>query len=513
MKREQTSNLSSPGTNSRRLHRLLPSLNDLLMTSGFQGLLQSHSRSAVVHAAREVLAEIKHEISVGEHTPASLTARLANLLNAIVDELNEASRFSLRQVINATGVILHTNLGRAPLSQSALDHIVEVAKGYCNLEFDIESGERSRRDIHAEALIRRTLMIKTGAAAEGALKAMRALIVNNCAAATFLALNSLAEEAEVIVSRGELVEIGGGFRVPEILAKSGAVLREVGTTNKTRVSDYENAITPQTALILRVHQSNFSIEGFTERPTLQDLVSLGRERSVPVFEDQGTGLIFSLEQYGIAAEPTLLESFSRGADLIAASGDKLLGGPQCGILVGRNDLIERIMKNPLLRAFRADKLTYAALEATLMDHLSEKASSIPVRRMLNSSPAEISERCRVVADEVRSSEFQADVVSVMSVIGGGTAPGARLQSSAVSLRHATVEAQMLLRSLRCMEPPVIGRISDDRVLLDLRTVEPEFDSKLIILLKEQRAGANFTQDHGFDSEEESPGCHRSLNPS
>ena len=436
-----------------------------------------------MHAGREALAQVKREIALGRHTPASLTARLADLLHTISDELMKMSQFSLQQVINATGVILHTNLGRAPLSQSALDHVVAVAKGYCNLEYDLESGERSRRDVHAEALICRLLMTETLTAVDRAIKAPRAVVVNNCAAATFLALNSLAEGAEVIVSRGELVEIGGGFRIPEILAKSGAVLREVGTTNKTRASDYANAITPQTRLMLRVHLSNFSIEGFTERPTLEELVSLGRERSITVFDDQGTGLTYSLKPYGVAMEPTFLESFRGGADLIAVSGDKLLGGPQCGILIGRNDLVDRIRKNPLLRAFRADKMTYAALEATLMDHLSQNADSIPVKRMLNSSLAEICARCRVVADKVRSNELQVEVVSVRSVIGGGTAPGARLESSAVSLRDTRFEAQVLLRRLRSLATPVIGRISEDRVLLDLRTVEPEFDEKLITLLQ------------------------------
>ena len=395
------------------------------------------------------------------------------------------SRYSLQPVINATGVILHTNLGRAPLSHSALDHIVEVAKGYCNLEVDLESGERSRRDIHAESLILRLLRMKTGMDGEELTDDSRAVVVvNNCAAATFLALNTLADGGEVVVSRGELVEIGGGFRVPEILAKSGAMLREVGMTNKTRVSDYESAITPNTALLLRVHQSNFSIEGFTARPRLEELVSLSQRKNVPLFEDQGTGLIFSLERHGIKTEESLLESFRSGADLIAASGDKLLGGPQCGILVGRGDLIERIRKNPLLRAFRVDKLTYAALEATLLDYISETAVSIPIVRMLNTSSDEILRRCHWVRDRVNSKMLSAEVVSVMSLIGGGTAPGARLQSSAVSLRHMALEPQALLHALRRLQPPVIGRISDDRVLLDLRTVEPEFDTKLVCLLQE-----------------------------
>jgi L-seryl-tRNA(Ser) seleniumtransferase len=472
--------------NLESLYRLLPSLNDLLLTASFEPLLQSHSRSIVVGCARATLAQLRQEISDGQHTPTSLTARTASLADDIASDLAMNLRFSLQPVINATGVILHTNLGRAPLSQSALDHIVEVAKGYCNLELDLESGERSRRDVHAESLILRLLRMKAEMIGEKNSDISRAVVVvNNCAAATFLALNTLADGAEVVVSRGELVEIGGGFRVPEILAKSGAVLREVGTTNKTRVSDYESAISPNTALLLRVHQSNFSIEGFTARPKLDELVSLGQRKNVPVFEDQGTGLIFSLERHGTKAEETLLESFRSGADLIAASGDKLLGGPQCGILVGRKNLIERIRRNPLLRAFRVDKLTYAALEATLIDHLAETADSIPIVRMLNTSPAEILRRCLWVADQVNSKKLSAEVVSIMSLIGGGTAPVARLQSSAVSLHHMALEPQALLHALRRLQPPVIGRISDDKVLLDLRTVESEFDAKLACLLQEE----------------------------
>ena len=474
------------GKDIESLYRLLPSLNDLLLTARFEALLQSHSRSIVVASARATLAQLRREISDGPHTPASLTARVASVADDVASDLALNLHYSLRPVINATGVILHTNLGRAPLSQSALDHIVEVAKGYCNLELDLESGERSRRDVHAESLILRLLKIKTEmVGGKNSDIAQSVVVVNNCAAATFLTLNTLADGAEVVVSRGELVEIGGGFRVPEILAKSGAVLREVGTTNRTKVSDYDSAISPNTALLLRVHQSNFSIEGFTARPKLEELVSLGQRKNVPVFEDQGTGLIFSLERHGIKAEETLLESFRSGVDLIAASGDKLLGGPQCGILVGRKDLIERIQKNPLLRTFRVDKLTYAALEATLMDHMSETADSIPIVRALNLAPDEIQQRCQRVASQVNSRKLVAEVVSVMSLIGGGTAPGARLQSSAVSLQHSALGPQALLHALRRLQPPVIGRISDDKVLLDLRTVEPEFDAKLARLLQEE----------------------------
>jgi L-seryl-tRNA(Ser) seleniumtransferase len=466
------------------LYSLLPSINDLLLTPQFSIILQFESHSAVVRSTRVVLFRVRQEITEGLHTPASLNGCLAGLHLAVAEEIRQNKRYSLRRIINATGVILHTNLGRAPLSASALSHVVEVAAGYCNLELDLETGKRSRRDVHAEELLLRLLNIRAGKTDEDSTDAPRAaVIVNNCAAATFLALNSLADEGEVIVSRGELVEIGGGFRIPEILAKSGTRLREVGTTNRTKLADYENAISPSTSLILRVHQSNFSMEGFTERPTLEDLVSLGRRRSIPVFDDQGTGLVFPVEDLGVQAQPTLLDSFRGGADLIAASGDKLLGGPQCGLLVGRFDQIDRIRQNPLLRTFRVDKLTYAALEATLTDYLSENEDSVPVVNMVRLSPLEIQRRSEWVANQVRSDDLFAETVPVFSLIGGGTAPAARLQSSAVSLRHSTLQAQTLLHTLRQLDPPVIGRVSDDTVLLDLRTVEPEFDATLVTLLQ------------------------------
>jgi len=471
---------TDPGLHS--LYRLLPSLDDLLLSPGFSAIVQVESHGTVVRATRAVLVCVRQEIAEGKHTLASLNHRLAELPLAVAGEIDQNKRYSLRRVINATGVILHTNLGRAPLSVSALEHMVEIATGYSNLELDLETGERSRRDVHAEKLLLQLLSIKTRNNDEASAASTRAVVVvNNCAAATFLALSSLAEGAEVIVSRGELVEIGGGFRIPEILATSGARLREVGTTNRTRLPDYENAISADTGLILRVHQSNFSIEGFTERPTLQDLVALGKRKNIPVFNDQGTGLVSSLEDLGAGEEPTLLDSFRLGVDLVAASGDKLLGGPQCGLLVGRVDLIDRIRKNPLLRAFRVDKLTYAALEATLMDHLSEKP--IPIVSMLHTSALEILRRCEWVAGEVCSRDLFAEAVPVLSLIGGGTAPAARLQSSAVSLRHAMLQPQALLRALRRLDPPVIGRVYEDSVLLDLRTVEPEFDVKLVSLLQ------------------------------
>jgi L-seryl-tRNA(Ser) seleniumtransferase len=467
------------GSSDSNLYRLLPSLHDLIETPGFAALLETEPRTSIVHAARRVLSRMQQEIAEGRHTQASLESELLFMQVTVAEDIARTSRYTLRRVINATGVVLHTNLGRAPLSPSALNHILETAGGYSNLELDLETGERSRRDVHAEELLLRVLRGDNRGEAS-----YSALIVNNCAAATFLALNTLAEGGEVVVSRGELVEIGGGFRIPEILAKSGAILREVGTTNRTRLADYEDALSDSTRLILRVHQSNFSMEGFTERPAFRDLISLGKRCNVPVFNDQGTGLITSLEPLGIGSEPTLLDSFHLGCDLIAASGDKLLGGPQCGLLIGRTDLVQKIRKNPLYRAFRADKLTYAALQATLTDYASGKNSTIPVHRMLNASATEIFERCEWISRQVNSSELGAQAVPVLSLIGGGTAPTARLQSAAVSLHHQALQPQALLLALRRLDPPVVGRIHEDQVLLDLRTVEPEFDATLASLLQQ-----------------------------
>jgi L-seryl-tRNA(Ser) seleniumtransferase len=473
-----------PSENQSSLYQRLPSLNDLLLSSSFAPLLETHPRGLIVSAARAVLAQLKQEIREGRHTEASLEREIDQMPAAVGHHIARLAGYRLRKVINATGVILHTNLGRAPLSDSAIAHIIETASGYSNLELDLESGERSRRDVLVEELLLRVL----GEQGDGA-AARSAIVVNNCAAATFLTLNTLAEGGEVIVSRGELVEIGGGFRIPEILAKSGAILREVGTTNRTRLADYERAISPATRLILRVHQSNFSMQGFVERAELGDIVSLSKRFNIPVFHDQGTGLIGSLEFIGVGAEPTLPGSLREGCDLVAASGDKLLGGPQCGLLVGRRELVQSVRKNPLFRTYRVDKMTYAALEATLMDYASEGESRLPVQRMLKAEASEILARCEWISHQLNGRDLRTEAVPVESMVGGGTAPSARLQSAAVALSHALLQPQQLLLALRRLEPPVIGRIYRDSVLLDLRTVEPEFDQTLALLLGQIASGA------------------------
>lgn len=454
------------------LYRKLPSVNDLILTPDFQRLIETHGRDQVVEAVRARLTELRAGIAGGHCSLEMLEHSLGSIAEQVNALLEAGPNYSLRPVINATGVLLHTNLGRAPLSDAALEHVVNVGRDYCNLELDLETGERSRRDVHIEQLLLRVLGVP-----EGDTERWSVLVVNNCAAATFLTLNSMAEKHEVVISRGELVEIGGGFRIPEILEKSGAVLKEAGTTNRTRVTDYEAATTEQTALLLRVHQSNFSIEGFVERPSLHELVTLAKTVGVPLFEDQGTGLIAGLEHLGIAHQPTLRNSVELGVDLIAASGDKLLGGPQCGLLVGRQDLIARVRKNPLLRTFRVDKLTYAALEATLL-----RPESTPLIRMLSAPAEQIERRCREVANAVQTNHLSIAVVPVESVVGGGTAPNATLKSFAVSLRHIHLTAADLLASLRGLDPPLVARIFEDAVLLDLRTVHPRYDATLIRLI-------------------------------
>lgn len=480
---EMAAKAEATGNSVERLYRELPSVNDVLLQ--LDPLLKAHARIRVVGACRAALEEIRREIAQGAQPRETLERRIAELPGTIEKRLKQNPRYSLRPVINATGVLLHTNLGRAPLSRKALEHVVEVAGGYSNLEFDLDSGERGKRDVHVELLLLGLLVPAAGA--DNIPVTHRAIVVNNCAAATYLALHALAEGKEVLVSRGELVEIGGGFRIPEILKESGALLREIGTTNRTRIADYEGAVSPNTGLILRVHQSNFSMEGFVERPSIEELVALGRRVNVPVFEDQGTGLVQPLEEFGISGEPTLVKSLGAGCDLAAASGDKLFGGPQCGILVGKKHLIDEIRKAPLFRTYRVDKLSYAALEATLHQYHSGAAEEIPVIGMLGMDAEAIGSRCVYVANAIDNQELAAEVIAVESVLGGGTAPRARLKSAAISLTHAVLDAEGLLGALRRIDPPVIGRIADDRVLLDLRTVEPGNDSYLIEALSQLRS--------------------------
>jgi L-seryl-tRNA(Ser) seleniumtransferase len=465
------------------LYRGLPSVNEILLSERVELLLRLHPRSAVVEAVRTALDGVRREIASGRIAQEEIPLRMEALPNEVEEMLQQNERPSLRSVINATGVLLHTNLGRAPLSPKAGERVEKIACGYSNLELNLESGERGKRDEHVEGLL-----LALMAESAGLRETHRAIVVNNCAAATYLALRALAAGREVLVSRGELVEIGGGFRIPEILEESGAVLREVGTTNRTRAADYEAALSPATAMILRVHQSNFSMEGFVERPALSELVTLGRRANVPVFADHGTGLIQPLESYGIVGELTMSQSLAAGCDLVAASGDKLLGGPQCGILVGSRKLVDRIRAHPLFRALRVDKMTYAALEATLLEYRCGRAAELPLFRMLAAGAEEIASRCRRVAESLADCGLLAEVVETESKLGGGTSPRTRVRSFAVALRHPRHGADEVLRGLRRLDPPVIGRIEEDRVLLDLRTVDPDGDDELMRALPSLRAG-------------------------
>jgi len=427
----------------------------------------------VTTAAREVLDRLRNEIAASRLDAHGLELALAGIGAEVAKQVKTSLRYSLRSVINATGVVLHTNLGRAPLARAAVDHIADVATSYSNLELDIASGERGKRDVHADSLMARVF------AADG-IEGAATIVVNNNAAAVLLGLNTLAEGGEVIVSRGELVEIGGSFRIPDVMAKSGATLREVGTTNRTRIQDYERAITDRTKLLLRVHRSNFQIVGFTEQPSLEEIVKLARSRKLAVMEDLGSGAIFDLNSIGISGEPGVADSLRAGVDVVTYSGDKLLGGPQAGLLSGRRDIIARIRSNPLFRALRVDKLTYAALEATLLAYVRSDHNAIPALRMMRLTAEEIRARAERLAQTVaaRSARLQVKVDAGKSVIGGGAAPGATLPTFVLAITCEHLSADELAARLRAAEPPVIARVEDGRVLLDLRTVFPDQESVL-----------------------------------
>ena len=348
-------------TAKSELLRQLPSIDELLRSAELAALIEREGRTAVTDASRAVLLRLRQEVSAGRLDGERLQLALGNLSAPIEKQLRSELKYSLVPVVNATGVVLHTNLGRAPLGSSAIEHLVQVATQYSNLEFDIEAGERGKRDVHAQRLLERIF-------AEVREEATSTVVVNNNAAAVLLVLNALAEGGEVVVSRGELVEIGGSFRIPDVMSKSGATLREVGTTNRTRIADYEQVINERTKMLLRVHRSNFEIVGFTEQPSLEQLVALGRKHKIPVVEDQGSGALVELAEFGIGGEGNVFDSLRAGVDVVTYSGDKMLGGPQAGLLTGRADLIATIRRNPLFRALRVDKLTYAMLEATLLSY-------------------------------------------------------------------------------------------------------------------------------------------------
>ncbi len=449
-----------------------PSVDDLMRGPALLSLAAIHGHDSVADAVRAVLARLRQEITSGLLNENALDLALSGLTDAVENQLRQSLGHSLRSVINATGVILHTNLGRAPLADAAIAHIRETAASYSNLEFDLAAGARGKRDVHVDRLFRRLLSEETKAGA------ISTIVVNNNAAAVLLALNTLAEGGEVVVSRGELVEIGGSFRIPDVMSKSGAILREVGTTNRTRVSDYERALTDRTRLLLRVHRSNFEITGFTEQASTADLVALAHKRGVPLMEDLGSGALFDLRSVGIDGEPGVVDSLRAGADIVTYSGDKLLGGPQAGLISGRSELIARMRSNSLFRALRVDKLTYAALESTLLAYVRHDHDAIPTLRMMRLSKDEIGERAKALATCIEAPKLKVEIVNGESLLGGGAAPSSVLPTRLLALACEGLSADELTKCLRESDPPIIARVDEGRVLLDLRTVFPDQDSAI-----------------------------------
>jgi L-seryl-tRNA(Ser) seleniumtransferase len=458
--------------------RRIPSVDSLLQSSEFIELLENRPRSLVLNALRRVLERVRGELATGKRASPPDEAELAE---ATREELRAMDRPSLRRVINATGIPLHTNLGRAPFSGAAREALVAAAFGYSNLEYDIERGERGSRHDHCASLLTEL----TGAGG--------ALIVNNNAAAVVLALNELSEGREVVVSRGELVEIGGSFRVPEIIAKSGARIREVGATNRTHARDYEVAIGPETGVLLKVHRSNFRQSGFVSEVVIETLAAIGRQYEVPVVHDLGSGLLFEGDRaLGLPWEPNVRASLRAGADLVTFSGDKLLGGPQAGVILGRADLVDRLRRNPLLRAVRVGKLTLAALEATLRLWRDAETvrSEVPAVAMIGADPRSLHARAEEIASNLRSKAPRAsiDVVADTAEVGGGSYPGVELESWALRITVPDRSEQELETACRAGEPPVIGRVRDGALLLDPRTVSSDEEEEFIEVVSQALRG-------------------------
>ena len=445
--------------------RSLPKIDELLRQELLQKEIESTGSQMVTDAARDLIEDLRSRILSGEE---EVHTDFQSVVSALLHTLQQTKQPGLRPVLNATGVVLHTNLGRAPLSAAASAAATAVASGYSTLEYDLERGERGSRTSHIEHLLCRLCGCEA------------ATVVNNNAAAVLIALGEIAGGREVVVSRGELVEIGGAFRVPEIMEQSGCFLREVGTTNKTRLSDYERALGENTGALLKVHTSNYRIVGFVEETPLEELVAFGHAHDLPVLYDLGSGALIPPERFGIHGEPDVPSAMRSGADLITFSGDKLLGGPQAGILIGRKTYIDRIKRHPLMRAFRMDKLGLAALEATLQAYLNPERSieEIPTLRMLAQSPECIADRAERLASRLQEAGIACEVLSDVSQVGGGSAPTQLLPTSVVALQD--IDVVKAEAALRCTSTPVVARISHDRLLFDLRTIA---DSDLDLLFQ------------------------------
>lgn len=471
--------------------RQLPAVDKILQDKALDAIRDDVPRSLLTKTIQEVIAGKRELIrkALSEEELELLDISVPTIIKEVIARVKDKIMLHLRPVLNATGVLLHTNLGRAPLPLSAVKALQEVAGSYSNLEFSLQTGRRASRSEHVEELLCRL----TGA--EGA------LVVNNNAGAVFLALNTLAAGKEVIVSRGELVEIGGSFRIPEVMSRSGAKLVEVGTTNKCYLKDYKKAINNRTALLLKVHTSNYKIVGFTAEVPLPSLVKLGREHRLPVMEDLGSGVLVDLRNYGLHYEPTVQDSIAAGADIITFSGDKLLGGPQAGLIVGRKKYIDLIKGNQLLRALRVDKLKLVTLEATLRLYLEEKKAvrEIPILKMLTLSAGELKKRAEKMAAVLEGklagkklgSKYKVGISEEKARVGGGSLPLAALASYQVFIEPAAINAGALAAKLRKASIPVIARVKKNRLLLDLRTVREEDDETLLRILLETLAGSNY----------------------
>jgi len=445
--------------------REIPSVDEILRTDVGRKLQDSFGTERATGVVRSFIETIRKDGLEGDPTRESITK---DIERRMLDELSRGQRNQQQPVVNATGVIIHTNLGRAPLSANAVEAAVNAA-GYCNLEFDLESGERGKRGEAAERILSEV------AGSEDA------LIVNNCAAAAFLVLSVFGRGGEVIVSRGELVEIGGDFRIPDVLERSGARLREVGTTNRTKLSDYERAIGENTKLILRVHPSNYRITGFTETPPIRELATLAHQHNLPIFEDAGSGALIDLSGVGLD-EPVIGDSIESGVDIVSFSGDKLMGGSQAGLIVGRREMVTKLRKDPLYRALRPDKFTYAITEATLRMYLEGTAiDNVPVLNYLSMTAEDIADRAAAFVGRLEKNvpvEISLTVVPGNSAVGGGAAPNVELPTSLIAIEHEKFSADAIAKKLRTLETPIIGRVASDRFLIDLRTVNI-VDEKLI----------------------------------
>lgn len=453
---------------NQKLLSKIPSVNEFLKSPYGEKWLRLYQRRIVLRAIRETL-EIKRKRILNGHSDELSISTIASNVEKKIKELSE---YKLKPLINATGVIIHTNLGRSVLSDRAIENVKSLAGSYSNLEYELFRGKRGKRYSHVNDIL------KELSGAEDA------IVVNNNAAAVLLCLNTFAKDREVIVSRGELVEIGGSFRIPEVMKSSGAILREVGATNKTHFSDYENTLSGNTALILKVHQSNYKLVGFTEDVSIKELVKLGRTYRIPVMADLGSGCMIDLEKYGVYGEPTARNFIKTGADIVTFSGDKLLGGPQAGIILGREKMIKKIQKNPLLRAVRIDKLTLASLEATLMHYLDEDLAleEIPTLRMLTQSVEKIKRRAKKISASLKkdiSGQADVEIIADQSQAGGGSLPGVNFPTFVVSIKPSDMSVNTLERRLREGAPPVIARIKENTLFIDARTVQDKEVKELI----------------------------------